>query len=593
MTRKRLASFLLSAKPYGLRWFLPVVGFFSAVWFLVRVVPKPSRATYPCQRVAFPFASGFVIWLTGMVVSALAFRKAKRAFANACYVVAFLCVLTSIMSAWIALSHLEEKTTSAAAPIPNAPVGTPRGLHPGRVVWVQDRSTTYWDGPGSGDGYLWEPEHTKQFFVNEMMSRTLRDLAGESTDSDAWDKLFQHFNDQQGRGNRGYQAGEKITIKVNMTTCNHDHLLWIIDPFTYDKIDYLDKADTMPQMIIALLRQLVLKVGVNESDISVGDTVTYFPNQWWDLCHGEFPGVEYFDHIGRLARKKVTSSNVVQHWSHSEGGTYLTDYIPASFAQADYVINLAVLKGHTAGITLCAKNNYGSYIRRPNDEGYYDLHNSIAGINPGVAQYRALVDMMGHPHMGGKTLLYLIDGLYGGYYWEGTPYKFQMSPFNNDWPSSLLASQDPVAIDSVGLDILWQESSIPSSSWYGIADIGGVDDYLYEAALADNPPSGTFYDPNNDGVGLQSLGVHERWNNPTDMEYTQIELIKIEVTEHSPDFNQDGIVDVIDLDNLSASWLDAFCDESNDWCEKADFNRSGAVNIVDFIYLSRHWLGSP
>jgi hypothetical protein len=50
---------------------------------------------------------------------------------------------------------------------------------------------------------------------------------------------------------------------------------------------------------------------------------------------------------------------------------------------------------------------------------------------------------------------------------------------------------------------------------------GGAEDYLHEAAQADSPPSGTFYDPENDGVALASLGVHEHWNNPTDKQYTR------------------------------------------------------------------------
>ena len=29
----------------------------ALVWFLVRVIPKPGRASYPCQRAAFPVAS--------------------------------------------------------------------------------------------------------------------------------------------------------------------------------------------------------------------------------------------------------------------------------------------------------------------------------------------------------------------------------------------------------------------------------------------------------------------------------------------------------------------------------------------------------
>jgi len=59
-------------------WLIPVVGLFSLVWFLIRVVPKPSRASYPCQRLAAPLASGFVIWAAGLLTSTLAYRKARQ-----------------------------------------------------------------------------------------------------------------------------------------------------------------------------------------------------------------------------------------------------------------------------------------------------------------------------------------------------------------------------------------------------------------------------------------------------------------------------------------------------------------------------------
>jgi hypothetical protein len=44
----------------GKRWFLPLIGLFCLAWFVVRVIPKPSKATYPCQRTAAPLAAGFV-----------------------------------------------------------------------------------------------------------------------------------------------------------------------------------------------------------------------------------------------------------------------------------------------------------------------------------------------------------------------------------------------------------------------------------------------------------------------------------------------------------------------------------------------------
>ena len=59
-------------------WLLPFTGLAALLWFLVRVIPKPSRATYPCQQVAFPLASGFILWLLGLAGSLSALRKAKR-----------------------------------------------------------------------------------------------------------------------------------------------------------------------------------------------------------------------------------------------------------------------------------------------------------------------------------------------------------------------------------------------------------------------------------------------------------------------------------------------------------------------------------
>jgi len=56
----------------------PVIGLIATFWFLIRVIPKPSRATYPCMRVAFPIASSFVIYILGIVTSVIAINKIKN-----------------------------------------------------------------------------------------------------------------------------------------------------------------------------------------------------------------------------------------------------------------------------------------------------------------------------------------------------------------------------------------------------------------------------------------------------------------------------------------------------------------------------------
>jgi cysteine-rich repeat protein len=124
---------------------------------------------------------------------------------------------------------------------------------------------------------------------------------------------------------------------------------------------------------------------------------------------------------------------------------------------------------------------------------------------------------MGHAHIGGKALLYLIDGLYAGHVLGPTPTRLNAPPFYGDWSSSLFVSQDPVAIDSVAFDFLRTEPG-----WTD-PHMSGTDDYLHEAAQADNPPSGTFYDPDHSGdvTRLASLGVHEHWNNSDDKQYSR------------------------------------------------------------------------
>ena len=103
-----------------------------------------------------------------------------------------------------------------------------------------------------------------------MMSGAIRRLTGKAGDREAWDALIRHFNQTHGNGNVGYRKGEKVTIKVNMVGCIVGGER-SVDPESYDMVRRLDYMNTSPQMILALLRQLVGVAGVNQQDISVGD----------------------------------------------------------------------------------------------------------------------------------------------------------------------------------------------------------------------------------------------------------------------------------------------------------------------------------
>lgn len=578
-----------------LRWFFPLTGIGALIWFLVRVIPKPSRATYPCQRVAFPVASSFIAYILGLGAVTIAMKKAKQRLCQARYVLAAVCVIVAIACAWFTVSVHSKNAKAAFVPTdpPNTPMGVAKGIYPGRVAFIRDPAATDWNGTAN---YYWDDTHTNQTVVDQLMDKVLRALTNEPTDEAAWDALFRYFNQNHSKGNVGYTPGEKIRIKPNN-----------VDARYHERANNL--ADATPQVVLSLLRQLVYKAGVPQDDIIFGDTSRYVPDKIYNRCHAEFPNVVYeetnyyvyepghamYGTEGRVAA--VNSNDYLVFYSDISDANLadpndIKDKLPMSYVNVSYIINLAGFKGHiNPGVTLSGKNWYGCFGgRNPHDI----QHNTTAEANPLMGQYRVHVDLMGHEHLGAKTVLYLFDGIWGTRLHNSKPEKWSMAPFNNDYTSCLFASQDPVAIDSVGLDFLYTQ-------WaqYWNAQ-GGVDDYLHEAALANNPPSGTFYDPHHPlgdpgKTRLPSLGVHEHWNNVTSQQYSRnlgtgngIELVTSAALSCSAsiegDVNQDCEVNYEDVLAIAENWL-APQTESR----FGDLYDDDVIDFKDFALMSADW----
>ncbi len=135
------------------------------------------------------------------------------------------------------------------------------------------------------------------------------------------------------------------------------------------------------------------------------------------------------------------------------------------------------------------------------------MHDSVTTTARPMGSANPLVDLMGHKDLGGKTMLYLVDGLYTTPQQNDVPARWQSPPFANLWPASLFVSQDPVAIESVCLDFFAAEKSADRV-------VGAADNYLHEAALAQKPPSGVRYDPagsgNAAGLSRRSRALEQR-----------------------------------------------------------------------------------
>jgi hypothetical protein len=472
-------------------------------------------------------ASGFVVWILGLSVSAFLAHKAKRLVWAHRRVTATAVMAAAVLVWTITWIKTQSRPAYAdAAPFspsdpPNHPTGIPAGILPGRVVWVHDPEATSWNGTGN-----WlDDSNTDPEAVACMLSVGLQSLTGAADDVAAWDALFIYFNRVHGKGEIGYRPGEKVAIKLNLNQVN-DH--------GFNGTRHY----TSPQLALALLQSLVEHAGAAPENVTFYDASRYVPGSIFDKCRMEFPGVRFVDTAGgdgRVRAQRDESCGI--RWSAPmtlETGGGNPTVLPTCVSGAAYLINLATLRGHNlAGVTLGAKNHFGTFF----SSGPHGSSGPMnAGVHPYVcvhddfhfgghwdfqkramATYTPLVDLMGHRDLGGKTFLFLVDGLYA------TPdqssemnknLKWTMDPFHNDWPSSLFLSQDGVAVESVCLDFLRSESTI---TWVR----GNVDNYLHEAARADDPPSGTVYDPEGDGTRLSSLGVHEHWNNAVDKAYSR------------------------------------------------------------------------
>lgn len=475
-----------------MKLFFPITGFIALLWYLIRVVPKPCRAAYPCQVAIAPLVATFIMYIVGILSSVLAFRNWKRYLVKHRLGAATLCLIGGVAASVLMFKPFpgfdikaEDTGTFTPTDKPNNPIGTARGIFPGRVSWAYDLSACTWD---KNSNYWWSERYNDQEKISALLEKTVCNVAGAKRIADAWDTLFKYHN----KNGEGYKAGEKIAIKLNLNNNGNSNAI-----------------DASPQSVYALLDQLVNSYKVQQSDIILCDParenkITAVKN----YCSKEFPNVVYNTNLGGFTQVlQLAKSSAVER------------SISNAILNSKYLITLAILKRHctpsrswgtdgvdygNASVTLIFKSSWGIIGGKRSS-----MHPLLRDWKSNMNSYSVLTDIYASKHINGKTVLCILDGLYTGDRWNSKPRKWSIPPFNNHYPSSIFVSQDPVALESVGFDFLRAEMDL----------VKNADLTLHEAALADNPPSGTQYRP--DGVKVSSLGVHEHWNNPVEKKYSR------------------------------------------------------------------------
>ena len=540
-------------RPHGLAMVLaPIVGLVALAWIVFRVATKPSRIAYPCVRAAMPFASSFIGYLLFVGVSLLLWAKAKKQQTLSALV--FMSAL-ALVGLFVSYTLVNDPANAYDVQLPtlhlvaNQPIGTAVGIFPGRVVWIHRPEATNENCSPAVVSHEWyRPENNNQPVIDTMVSTAIRRLTGTSSDSAAWVAIFRFHNSTRGKGAVRYTPGEKVFIKTNATS-SWSGQFNTADLSARSSVMYYAVSETSPAIVLSVLRLLVNVVGVAQADIYVGDPMKHIYKHCYDLWHAEFPNVHYLDtdgytNLGREKADKSTTAKIkysdrgtVLKSSGSTGTAITEDLLYDIFDKAEYLLNIPMLKGHKrGGVTMFAKNHFGSHTRSSASH----LHGGLVApeeypntpYRMDYRMYRVQVDLMGHQLLGRKNLFYLMDALWATDYELHIPLKWMMAPFNNDWMSSVFASFDPLAIESVGYDFLRAEWTVARGAGT-YPQMSATDDYLHQAADTTNWPAGIRYDPENDGTVLASLGTHEHWNDSLHMQYsrnlgtgTGIELLK-------------------------------------------------------------------
>jgi len=326
-----------------------LVGIASIIWLLLRSARKPSRLSYPCQRIASANSIIFISWVSSIFLSIFS-RRIRRS--------GKILVRGGLMLFSVALLYIALKTVyvyyNHFTFVPNAV-----GQTGSRVVWVKQ------DGAATG----WSSNYATRVngnIVDSMMDTAITRLAGQSAVKAAWSQLFKNHN-----GGRDYQAGETFAIKVNFNNSHDSNLI-----------------NANSKVVNALLRQLIDEVGVRPSDINVYDVSRSFPSGFSSDISSRFPGVKL-----NTDRSVCVSSGV----GSAQLGCVLQN--------SDYLINMPLLKVHGDGvkISMSLKNHFGSS----------NSPSSFHGSMYTTARTSSQIVINKQPVIKNKTILVVGDGIYG------------------------------------------------------------------------------------------------------------------------------------------------------------------------------------
>lgn len=398
--------------------FFPVTGFIALIWFLIRVIPKPSRATYPCQRAAFPIASSFVIWLTGVISGTIILKKLKKNFSALRHwvigagVVAFVALV--IWNVQL-ISHIN---ISAAF--------TPVKLPESDVAIIQSAKTD-----AKSIGY----EEIKQ-----MVTTAVSQVGGIGS---------------------VVKDGNTVVIKPNL----------IQSAGLSTEVNGVTTDWRVTKAVVELVRSVNPNGKVYVMEEAIVSTSSVF--NYYNYTSANIPGVDEFIAIekdsGAWQDKSSPGLTLV---NMPDGLLHTQYYFNRKYKEADVVISLPTMKTHwNAGFTGGIKN---LSIGTPPSNIYGISKNEIARNNMVDHNSDDLHKWIRDYYKCRPANLVIMDGLQG---YQNGPIPMGGNPAKDQMNMRLiLAGKDAVAVDTIGtLTVGWDPQTINYLCYLNADGLGNID----------------------------------------------------------------------------------------------------------------------
>ena len=439
-----------------------IVGIMAVVWFLIRVIPKPSRAAYPCQRAAFPVASAFMIWLTGTLFTAKLMRNAVQILRENRVISAL--GLTLAGAGLFLLSNMifpagdvEAGTSAAKDAVPELALRYTPGADP----LLDPVSTVSLIDAGMDNVFDIDRDMVEQMVRQAVaMAGGLEDIVSD---------------------------GNTVVLKPNI----------VVDNFLGQPVSPEANGMLTDWRVVAAVARLVREVNPSgkilvmegsaaESTSAAYEKLKYTKESIPEV--NEFLAIEETSggwreyQSDKLRTFLLPADDVLYPDFRLPNGTASYFYNRRYF-DADVIISLPVLKNHeTAGFTGAVKNmGIGGtpsniYGNSETDNGRWNTISHTAAM-----LHRFIHDF----YMGRPAQFAVMDGIQG--YSNGPNFNYgpRYISGHQEGMGLILASRDPVALDAIASLIMFDDPSrVPHLVYLNNSDVGCADPVAIRVAGA-------------------------------------------------------------------------------------------------------------